>query len=116
RGWEMFQEGKQCAWHVLFFDNTFNQSTIAVELNIKGGVSKDPEPQHREAGRYGQHTGNELPDGTSLGDARDEDTNEWRPANGPCPVKDRPGTLPSGIGKGVIPQGQFRQVHQVPAS
>ena len=86
---------------------------------MERGHTEDPEPQDRERHRQAEDAKDELADGAAAANAGDEDADERRPRDGPCPVEDRPRVLPRGqiiIGReDVVPQRQLRQARDVHA-
>src|SRR5699024_127287 len=111
----VLEEDEQCTGHVPVVDDPLHEPAIPVQLDVHGGQAEDTEPDHREAGRNGQHAGDELADGAALGDAGDEDAHEGGPGDGPGPVEDGPGVLPAGVGEAVVPQRELGQGDEVVA-
>src|SRR5690606_27182320 len=106
---EVAEELEQGTRDVAGVHDTFDESTLALELDVERAHPEDAEPDHREQHGQTEDTADELADGAASRDASDEDTDEGRPGDGPRPVEDGPSVLPARVGEGVVPERQTRQ-------
>mmetsp|Transcript_27867 Transcript_27867/g.90082 ORF Transcript_27867/g.90082 Transcript_27867/m.90082 type:complete len:562 (-) Transcript_27867:1435-3120(-) len=66
------------------------QSQLGDALHLDGEAAEDREPDDGEESGREETTNDELAHGAALGDLGNEEADEWRPRNPPCPIEDCP--------------------------
>ena len=74
--------------------------------HVQGGVAEEGHPHQDEQEREGEGAEDELAQGAAAGDAGQEETNEGRPSNPPCPEEEGPGLHPGIGGRLVLGEGK----------
>ncbi len=92
---EMPEEFEERTGDVTVVHHTLDQPTFTVEFDVEGPHPEDAEPDHGEEHGQAEHTADELADCAAAGNPGDEDTDERRPGDRPCPVEDGPRVLPA---------------------
>ena len=85
------------------------------QLHLYRHTAKSRKPKKQNRHRNQQHAKYKLTNGTSTADTRNKDTDKWRSADPPCPIKYRPSFLPISITIGFAPRRQRDDVCQVVA-